>query len=84
MPVFRAPRRRWFVCAGLLGLISVGLASVASAVPLAKVTVRIPQSITVRSMAGVQSEILDARTKLQRDHARPIGTGAKHPQDPPG
>jgi hypothetical protein len=63
----------------MAGLMLLSVASVASATPLpVAVAVHVPSSVTLRSIEGVQSEIVDIRAKLQRDHdkrrPRPAGT----------
>jgi hypothetical protein len=62
----------------LTTLILLGLAPAASARAVPLVPVHLPP-VTLRSLEGVQSEIVDARTKLQRDrdrqHAKPAGSG---------
>jgi hypothetical protein len=66
----------------MIGLMLSGAAASAASprtLPTA-IVVHVSQSVTLRSMEGVQSEITDARAKLQRDHERlrprPAGTTA--------
>jgi hypothetical protein len=56
----------------MVGLMLLSVASVASAktLPIA-IAVHVPSSVTLRSMEGVQSEIIDIRAKLQRGHDKP-------------
>jgi hypothetical protein len=63
----------------MVGLMLLSAVSAASAktLPIA-IAVHVPQSVTLRSMEGVQSEIIDIRATLQRDddklRLRPAGT----------
>ena len=64
--------------ATLVSLILPALAPAASARAVPLVPVHVPP-VTLHSMEGVQSEMSDARTKLQRDrdrqHGKPAGSG---------
>ena len=59
----------------LVALILLALAPAASARALPLVPVHLPP-VTLHSMEGVQSEVTDARTKLQRDRDRQRGKPA--------
>jgi hypothetical protein len=76
MKTLRAPRGRRSAGAGLLGLLLLSIASAASAKPLPPaIAVHVPSSVTLRSMDGVQSELIDIRAKLQRSRAEGLKRG---------